>query len=127
MFEKLRAWLVGLGFGYRSLFWVTGVLAFCLSPIADNMTTALVMGTVIMALGKDEPKFVSIGCVNVVVAANAGGAFSPFGDITTLMMWQAGRVEFARVLCPRFALVGEFCRTRGYHDGVYSVRKTEQD
>ncbi len=101
VFEKLRAWLVGLGFSYRSLFWVTGVLAFCLSPIADNMTTALVMGTVIMALGKDSPKFVSIGCVNIVVAANAGGAFSPFGDITTLMMWQAGRVEFAEF----FALI----------------------
>ena len=65
------------------------------------MTTALVMGTVIMALGKDSPKFVSIGCVNIVVAANAGGAFSPFGDITTLMVWQAGRVEFAQF----FALV----------------------
>ena len=36
----------------------------------------------------------SIGCVNIVIAANAGGAFSPFGDITTLMVWQAGIVEF---------------------------------
>jgi Na+/H+ antiporter NhaD/arsenite permease-like protein len=53
------------------------------------------MGSVIMAVGAGNPKFVALGCVNIVVAANAGGAFSPFGDITTLMVWQAGRVEFA--------------------------------
>lgn len=94
VFEALRVWLVGRGFSYRTLFWVTGFIAFFLSPIADNMTTALVMGTVIVALGKDNTKFVALGCVNIVVAANAGGAFSPFGDITTLMVWQSGRVEF---------------------------------
>jgi Na+/H+ antiporter NhaD/arsenite permease-like protein len=42
-----------------------------------------------------HPKLVTVGCVNVVVAANAGGAFSPFGDITTLMVWQKGMVPFA--------------------------------
>jgi Na+/H+ antiporter NhaD/arsenite permease-like protein len=47
-----------------------------------------------MAVGADNPKFVSIGFVNLVVAANAGGAFCPFGDITTLMVWQAGYAEF---------------------------------
>ena len=52
------------------------------------------MCAVIMAVGKDEPKFIGIACINIVVAANAGGAFSPFGDITTLMVWQAGIVEF---------------------------------
>ena len=94
VFEALRAWLVSKGFSYRVLFWVTGFLAFFLSPVADNMTTALVMGSVIMAVGAGNPKFVSLGCINIVVAANAGGAFSPFGDITTLMVWQAGHVEF---------------------------------
>jgi Na+/H+ antiporter NhaD/arsenite permease-like protein len=47
-----------------------------------------------MACGKGNGKFISIGCINIVVAANAGGAYSPFGDITTLMVWQAGIVEF---------------------------------
>ncbi len=94
VFQALRAWLVGKGFSYRALFWVTGFLAFFLSPVADNMTTALVMGTVIMAVGAGNPKFVSLAFINIVVAANAGGAFSPFGDITTLMVWQSGRVEF---------------------------------
>ncbi len=94
VFEVLRAWLVGQGFSYRALFWITGFIAFCLSPVADNMTTALVMGTVIMAVGAGSPRFVALAFINVVVAANAGGAFSPFGDITTLMVWTSGRVEF---------------------------------
>ncbi|MEM9301278.1 MAG: sodium:proton antiporter NhaD [Pseudomonadota bacterium] len=95
IFEALRSWLVSRGFSYRQLFWITGVLSFFLSPIIDNLTTALVMCAVVMAVGKDNPRFVGISCVNIVVAANAGGAFSPFGDITTLMVWQKGLVEFA--------------------------------
>ena len=95
IFEALRARLVRMGFSYRSLFWMTGLLAFFLSPIIDNLTTALVMCAVLLAVGKDNAKFVSIGCINIVVAANAGGAFSPFGDITTLMVWQKGLVDFS--------------------------------
>ena len=90
VFAALRSWLIGRGFGYRQLFWVTGWLAFFISPIADNLTTALLMCAVIMAVGIDNPRFVGLACINVVVAANAGGAFSPFGDITTLMVWQKG-------------------------------------
>lgn len=94
VFAALRAKLVQAGLNMRQLFWVTGFFAFFLSPIADNLTTALVLGAVIMAVGANDPKFVAISCVNIVSAANAGGAFSPFGDITTLMVWQAGKVEF---------------------------------
>ncbi len=94
IFEALRAWLVRKGFSYHQLFWVTGFLAFFISPIADNLTTALLMGAVVMAVGCDSPKFIALSFVNIVVAANAGGAFSPFGDITTLMVWQVGKVDF---------------------------------
>ena len=94
IFAALRSWLVNRRWGYRKLFWITGILAFFLSPIIDNLTTALVMCAVLLAVGKDSPRFVSIGCVNIVVAANAGGAFSPFGDITTLMVWQSGVLDF---------------------------------
>ncbi len=94
VFDALRAWLVKSGFSFRALFWITGVLAFFISPIADNLTTALLMCAVIMAVGGDNKKFIALGCINIVVAANAGGAFSPFGDITTLMVWQKGMVEF---------------------------------
>ncbi len=94
VFAALRAWLVGKGLSYRQLFWVTGVIAFFLSAIADNLTTSLVMGAVVLAVGANKPQFVAVSMVNIVCAANAGGAFSPFGDITTLMVWQSGRVEF---------------------------------
>ncbi len=94
VFDALRAWLIQKGFSYRQLFWMTGILAFSISPIADNLTTALLMCAVILAVGVGNKRFVGIACVNIVVAANAGGAFSPFGDITTLMVWQKGIVEF---------------------------------
>ncbi len=93
-FEVLRAKLVGLGLGFRALFLLTGVLSFFLSAALDNMTTALIMGAVVMAIGRGNPRFVTLSCVSLVVAANAGGAFSPFGDITTLMVWQKGKLEF---------------------------------
>lgn len=94
VFDVLRAWLVSRGFSLRSIFWITGTLAFFISPIADNLTTALLMAAVVMAVARDNPRFVIIACVNIVVAANAGGAFSPFGDITTLMVWQSHKVSF---------------------------------
>jgi len=94
VFDSLRSWLVNQGFSLRTIFWLTGLLAFFISPIADNLTTALLMATVVMAVGGTNHKFVAIACINIVVAANAGGAFSPFGDITTLMVWQKGVVEF---------------------------------
>lgn len=94
VFEKLRATLVTKGYSYKALFWITGALAFCISPIADNLTTALIMCAIILAVGKGKPDFIAISCVNIVVAANAGGAFSPFGDITTLMVWQKGILPF---------------------------------
>lgn len=94
VFDELRQWLVAKGFSYKALFWLTGILAFFISPIADNLTTALIMCAVVMSVGKDKPAFIAIACVNIVVGANAGGAFSPFGDITTLMVWQKGIIEF---------------------------------
>ena len=94
IFEKLRVWLTLKGFNYRQLFIITGIIAFFMSPIADNLTTALVLCAVILAVGGKNARFVSLGCINIVVAANAGGAFSPFGDITTLMVWQKGILDF---------------------------------
>jgi Na+/H+ antiporter NhaD/arsenite permease-like protein len=95
IFEALRTRLINQGWSLRQLFWITGGLAFCISPIADNLTTALLLGAVVLAVGEGQPAFSRAACLNVVVAANAGGAFSPFGDITTLMVWQRGLVPFA--------------------------------
>ncbi len=95
IFEVLRAWLVNHGFSLRQVFWITGGIAFLMSPIADNLATALLMATVAIAVGGSNHRFVALACINIVVAANAGGAFSPFGDITTLMVWQKGHVQFS--------------------------------
>lgn len=94
MFNALRVKLINTSLSLRSLFWACGGIAFILSPIADNLTTALILGAVCLAVGKGHPKFITLGMINIVVAANAGGAFSPFGDITTLMVWQKGFVDF---------------------------------
>ncbi|MFI0473696.1 sodium:proton antiporter NhaD [Halomonas sp. HMF6819] len=94
VFDALRSWMLRKGFNYRTLFWLTGGLAFILSPIADNLTTALLMCAVITKVAEGDKRFINLACINIVIAANAGGAFSPFGDITTLMVWQAGIIPF---------------------------------
>lgn len=103
VFEALRSWMSRRRFTLRQVFWLTGGLAFCISPVADNLTTALLMCAVVLATGGDDKRFIGTACTNIVVAANAGGAFSPFGDITTLMVWQKGVVhiyDFLRLFAP---------------------------
>ena len=77
-----------------------------MSAVLDNLTTALIMSGVILAVGAGNIRFVTLAFVNLVVAANAGGAWSAFGDITTLMVWQAKQGRVLRVLpassCPRW-------------------------
>lgn len=98
VFDRLKYNLVSKGYTYRKLFWVTGFLAFFISPIADNLTTALILSTVLITIEKNKKEFLVPGAINVVVAANAGGAWSPFGDITTLMAWTAGKGNFTDFL-----------------------------
>lgn len=94
VFDSLRIWMVSKGLSLRSLFWVTGVLAFIISSFANNLTTAMLMCAIVLKVAPKDLKFINIACINIVVASNAGGVFSPFGDITTLMVWQAGLVKF---------------------------------
>ena len=98
VFDALKEKLLNAGYGYRQLFWVTGLLAFFISPVADNLTTALILSTVLLTIEKDNKAFLVPAAINVVVAANAGGAWSPFGDITTLMAWSAGKGAFVDFL-----------------------------
>ena len=98
VFEKLKFNLVSKGYNYRKLFWLTGFLAFFISPIADNLTTALILSTVLITIERENKHFLVPGAINIVVAANAGGAWSPFGDITTLMAWTAGKGAFTDFL-----------------------------
>ena len=61
VFDVLRAWLVTSGFSLRKIFWLTGGIAFVLSPIADNLTTALLMATVVIAVGGENTRFIGAG------------------------------------------------------------------
>ena len=98
VFSALRYNLVSKGYSYKKLFWVTGLLAFFISPVADNLTTALILSTVLITIDKENRAFLVPGAINIVVAANAGGAWSPFGDITTLMVWVDGKASFTEFL-----------------------------
>ena len=94
VFDLMKFKLVSKGYTYKKLFWLTGLLAFFISPVADNLTTALILSTVLFTIDKKNLAFLVPGAINIVVAANAGGAWSPFGDITTLMAWTAGKGAF---------------------------------
>jgi len=98
VFDALRYNLVSKGYSYKKLFWITGILAFFISPVADNLTTALILSTVLITIDKEKQNFLVPGAINIVVAANAGGAWSPFGDITTLMVWIDGKGAFSEFL-----------------------------
>ncbi len=98
VFSALRYSLVSKGYTYKRLYWTTGLLAFFISPVADNLTTALILSTVLLTIDRENKHFLVPGAINIVVAANAGGAWSPFGDITTLMVWVDGKGEFTEFL-----------------------------
>ncbi len=125
VFEKLKYNLVSKGYTYRKLFWLTGFLAFFLSPIADNLTTALILSTVLITIERENKAFLVPGAINIVVAANAGGAWSPFGDITTLMAWTAGKGEFVDFMFLFPASIGGYLIT-AYFLSRY-VPKTKPD
>ena len=109
VFDTLRVWLESKGMSLRSLFWLTGILAFFISSFANNLTTAMLMCAIILNVARDNQKFINVACINVVVASNAGGAFSPFGDITTLMVWQAGFVNFSEFFVLFLPALVSFC------------------
>ena len=94
VFNALKYKLVSKGYSFKQLFWLTGTLSFFISPVADNLTTALILSTVLVTIEKSNPKILVPGAINIIVGANAGGAWSPFGDITTLMPWIAGKAQF---------------------------------
>ncbi|MDD5580304.1 MAG: sodium:proton antiporter NhaD [Methylobacter sp.] len=94
IFDGLRIWLLSRQYSYRQLFWITGVLAFFLSTVISGLAVGLLMGTIAAAVGKRSKEFVALACVNIVVAANAGGSFSPLGGISTLFVWQHKILKF---------------------------------
>ncbi len=85
----------------RALLWRIAFMTFVLSAILDNLTTSIVM---IMILRKlvDDKKDRLIYAALVVIAANSGGAFSPIGDVTTIMLWNKGVITAAGVITEIF-------------------------
>jgi Na+/H+ antiporter NhaD/arsenite permease-like protein len=94
IFDGLRIWLLNRQYSYRKLFWIMGGLAFCFSTVISGLAVGLILGAVGAAVGKNKPKFVGLACVNIVVATNAGGSFSPLGGISTLFVWQHKILHF---------------------------------
>jgi len=134
IFEALRTKLVSKRLTYRQLFWLVGGLAFVFGPIIDNLTTALVMGAVVVAVGVGHYQFIVLGCIIIVVAANAGGVFSPFGDITSLMVWQKGKLkflEFFHLFLPSLvnflvpATLMHFSVPKGMPESVSQIRRAK--
>lgn len=98
VFESIRTLLIKKTTTHIGLFWKIGFCSFFLSPFLDNLTTALIMGSLLLTIqdNNSNTKYKTLCCVNIVVAANFGGTFSPFGDITTLLVWQDGLLSFTQ-------------------------------
>ncbi len=84
-----------------SLLWIIGFIAFYLSSILDNMTTTIVMVTLMKRLLKDHKQRLFFAGI-IVIAANAGGAWSPIGDVTTTMLWIGGQITTANIMKTTF-------------------------
>lgn len=81
----------------RELLWTVGVLTFFLSSILDNLTTTIVMITLLSKLIEEGETRLIIGGA-VVIAANAGGAWTPIGDVTTTMLWIGGQITSLAII-----------------------------
>jgi len=98
VFDLLGYKLVSKAYTYKQLFWFTGLLTFFISSVTNNFTTALIFSTLLFTIETKNTSFLVISAINIVVAANAGAAWSPFGDITTLMVWTSAKSEFINFL-----------------------------
>lgn len=85
----------------RALLWVIGILTFFLSAALDNMTTAIVMAALLRKFIRDKDDVWTFAGL-VIIAANAGGAWSPIGDVTTIMLWIGGQVTTANIILKLF-------------------------
>lgn len=117
----------------KKLLWVLSILTFFLSALLDNMTTAIVMIALLRKLIADKKeRWLYAGMV--ILAANAGGAWSPIGDVTTIMLWIGGQVTTVNIIVKTilaslvcmvvpvilvgFTLKGEIRRPEESHGGV---------
>jgi Na+/H+ antiporter NhaD/arsenite permease-like protein len=94
-FEILKSWVRTRK--RRNLLWIIGILAFILSAIIDNLTATIVLVTLLRKIFHEREDRIWYASL-VVIAANAGGAWSPIGDVTTTMLWIGKRVSTAGLI-----------------------------
>ncbi len=99
-FDILRGKLFRLGLSEKKQFTVIYFMAFFLSAVIDNLTTTIVMIQIARKFFKEENLI--IAAAGVVISANAGGAFSPIGDVTTIMLWLAGKFGSMEIILKAF-------------------------
>ncbi|MBL7794328.1 MAG: sodium:proton antiporter NhaD [Saprospiraceae bacterium] len=83
------------------LLWILSITTFFMSAALDNMTTAIVMSTLLRKLIRDNHDIWFFGGM-IIIAANAGGAWSPIGDVTTIMLWIGGQITAANIVLKLF-------------------------
>ncbi|MBM3184340.1 MAG: sodium:proton antiporter, partial [Chlamydiae bacterium] len=81
----------------KKLLWIIGIITFFLSAILDNLTTTIVIVSLLRKLVEDREERMMLGAM-VVVSANAGGAWTPIGDVTTTMLWIQGNITTLSVM-----------------------------
>jgi len=117
----------------RKLLWIIAILSFFLSAVIDNLTTAIVMVSLLRKLiGDKHLRLLYVGIV--IIAANAGGAWSPVGDVTTTMLWIGGQISAVNIILELFVpslvclavplLIVSF-RLKGKLDPAIDVRTTQ--
>ena len=79
------------------MLWIIGFITFFLSAVLDNLTTTIVMVSLLRKLIPDREERLMLGAI-VVIAANAGGAWTPIGDVTTTMLWINGNISTLAVM-----------------------------
>ena len=94
-FDILKGWIKTRS--RKKLLWIVGVLGFILSAIIDNLTATIVLVTLLRKLVPDREQRIWYVAL-IVIAANAGGAWSPIGDVTTTMLWIGKRVTTAGLM-----------------------------
>ncbi len=107
-FDIVQARITGLGLNTKQQFLVIAIVAFGLSAVIDNLTTTIVMIRIAQNFFKGK-NFLKI-CAAIVIAANAGGAFSPIGDVTTIMLWLSDKFSVFEIvsmgILPAMTLAG---------------------
>jgi Na+/H+ antiporter NhaD/arsenite permease-like protein len=100
-FDWIQELIMQKKFSQTGLWWFLGLLTFFMSAVLDNLTTTLIMIQIGRNIYKDKNNLL-LFVANTVIAANAGGAFSPIGDVTTIMLWLANKFSALEIITKGF-------------------------